>query len=108
MTRQLFSTTIMDTKFIIIYLNTAIHYMNLAFFVMMDEIKSQHEATHQLLQDVLARLGPAQVQNVQDPLLTHPARQSPMLSIPTSSAGWKKLALKPFFPPEFKPPERPF
>ena len=24
----------------------------------MDEMKSQHEATHQLLQDVLARLGP--------------------------------------------------
>jgi len=26
----------------------------------MDEMKSQHEATHQLLQDVLARLSPAQ------------------------------------------------
>jgi len=32
----------------------------------MDEMKSQHEATHQLLQDILARLGPAQAQNVQD------------------------------------------
>jgi len=32
----------------------------------MDEMKSQHEATHQLLQDVLARLGPTQAQNVQD------------------------------------------
>ena len=67
----------------------------------MDEIKSQHEATHQLLQDVLTRLGPTQAQNVQDPLLTHPACRSPTSSIPASSAGQKKLALKPSFPPEF-------
>jgi len=67
----------------------------------MDEMKSQHEATHQLLQDVLARLGPAQAQNVQDPLLTRPARGSPTPSIPASSARRKKLALKPSFPPDF-------
>jgi hypothetical protein len=67
----------------------------------MDEMKSQHEATHQLLQDVLARLGPAQAQNVQDPLPTRPARGSPTPSIPASSAGRKKLALKPSFPPDF-------
>jgi len=67
----------------------------------MDEMKSQHEATHQLLQDVLARLGPAQAQNVQDPLPTRPARGSPTPSIPASSAGQKKLALKPSFPPDF-------
>ena len=67
----------------------------------MDEMKSQHEATHQLLQDLLARLGPAQAQNVQDPLLTCPACGSPTPSIPTSSAGWKKLALKPSFPSKF-------
>jgi len=67
----------------------------------MDEMKSQHEATHQLLQDVLARLSPTQAQNVQDPLPTRPACRSPTLSIPASSAGWKKLALKPSFPPNF-------
>ena len=67
----------------------------------MDEMKSQHEATHQLLQDVLTRLGPAQAQNVQDPLPTRPACRSPTPSIPASSAGRKKLALKPSFPPNF-------
>jgi len=75
----------------------------------MDEMKSQHEATHQLLQDVLARLGPVQAQNVQDPLPTCPARGSPMPSIPASSTGRKKLALKPFSLPtsvETEPPER--
>jgi len=67
----------------------------------MDEMKSQHKATHQLLQDILARLGPTQAQNVQDPFPTRPAHRSPTPSIPASSAGWKKLALKPSFPPEF-------
>jgi len=67
----------------------------------MHEMKSQHEATHQLLQDILARLGPTQAQNVQDPLLTRPAHGSPTPSIPASSAGRKKLALKPSFPPNF-------
>jgi len=67
----------------------------------MDEMKSQHEATHQLLQDVLTRLGPAQAQNVQDPLLTCPAHGSPTPSIPASSASQKKLTLKPSFPPDF-------
>ena len=67
----------------------------------MDEMKSQHEATHQLLQDLLARLGPTPAQNVQDPPPTPPARHSPTPSIPASSAGRKKLALKPSFPPEF-------
>jgi len=52
-----------------------------------DEMKSQHEATHQLLQDVLARLGPTQAQNVQDPLPTCPTRGSPTPSIPASSTG---------------------
>jgi len=66
----------------------------------MDKMKSQHEATHQLLQDLLARLSPTQAQNMQDPLLTCPARGSPTPSIPVSS-GQKKLTLKPSFPPEF-------
>jgi len=63
----------------------------------MDEMKSQHEAT----KDVLAKLGPTQAQNVQDPLPTRPARGSPTPSIPTSSTSWKKLPLKPSFPPDF-------
>ena len=67
----------------------------------MDKMKSQHEATHQLLQDVLARLGSTQAQNMQDPLPTRPARGSPTPSIPASSASWKKLALKPSFPSDF-------
>jgi len=67
----------------------------------MDEMKSQHEATHQLLQNLIARLGPAQAQNVQDHVPTRPACGSPMPSIPPSSAGWKKVSLKPSFPPEF-------
>ena len=67
----------------------------------MDEMKSQHEATHQLLQDILARLGPTQAQNMQDPFPTCPAHGSPTPSIPASSTSWKKLALKPSFPPKF-------
>jgi len=67
----------------------------------MDKMKSQHEATHQLLQDVLAGLSPTQAQNVQDPLPTHPAQRSPMPSIPASSTSRKKLTLKPSFPPKF-------
>ena len=59
------------------------------------------KATHQLLQDLLARPGPIPAQNVQNPLPTPPARRSPMPSIPASSTGRKKLALKPSFPPEF-------
>jgi len=52
----------------------------------MDEMKSQHEATHQLLQDILARLGPAQAQNVQDPLPTRPACGSPTPSVPADES----------------------
>ena len=67
----------------------------------MDEMKSQHEATHQLLQNLIARLGPVQAQNVQDQIPTCPACGSPAPSIPASSAGRKKVSLKPSFPPEF-------
>jgi len=58
----------------------------LAIEATMDEMKSQHKATHQLLQDLLARLGPILAQNVQNPLPTPPTRCSPTPSIPTSSA----------------------
>ena len=67
----------------------------------MDEMRSQHEATHQLLQDVLDRLSPAPAQNVQSSFPMPPARQSPTPSIPVSSAGRKKLSLKPSLPSEF-------
>ncbi len=67
----------------------------------MDEMKSQHEATHQMLQDVLTGLGPVPTRDVQDPLPTHSARHSLVPSIPASSTGWKKVSLKPSFPPEF-------
>ena len=67
----------------------------------MDEMRSQHKATHQLLQDVLDRLSPAQAQNVQGSIPMPPAHQSPMPSLPTSSAGRKKLFLKPSLPSEF-------
>jgi len=59
------------------------------------------EATHQMLQDILTRLGPVPTRNVQDPLPTHSARHSPVPSIPASSAGRKKVSLKPSFPPKF-------
>ena len=32
-----------------------------------DEMKSQNDATHHLLQDILSKLGPAQPQNVPNP-----------------------------------------
>jgi len=67
----------------------------------MDEMKSQHGATHQMLQDILTRLGPVLTRDVQDPLPTHSACHSPAPSILTSSAGRKKVSLKPSFPPEF-------
>ena len=67
----------------------------------MDEIKSQHEAIHQLLQNLITRLGPTQAQDVQDHILTRPARGSPTPSIPTSSTSRKKAALKPSFPAKF-------
>jgi len=54
-----------------------------------------------MLQDVLTRLGPVPTRNVQDPPPTHSAHHSPAPSIPTSSAGRKKVSLKPSFPPEF-------
>ena len=67
----------------------------------MDEIKSQHKATHQLLQSVLDKLGPGQAQNMSDliqPLIHDSAQSSP---IPASSAGRKKNFLKPSAPSEF-------
>jgi len=33
-----------------------------------DDMRSQNEATHRLLQDILDKLSPAQAQNVPDPI----------------------------------------
>jgi len=73
----------------------------LAIEAMVDNMRSQNEATHRLLQGVLNRLGPAQAQNVPDPIrppTCGSTRSSPM---PTSSTGWKKNFLKPSAPSEF-------
>jgi len=40
----------------------------LAIEATVDGMRSQNEATHRLLQDVLDKLGPAQAQNVPDPI----------------------------------------
>jgi len=66
-----------------------------------DDMRSQNEATHRLLQDVLNKLGPAQARNVPDPIRP-PTRGSTRSSpIPTSSAGRRKNFLKPSAPSEF-------
>jgi len=71
----------------------------------MDEMKSQHEATHQLLQDVLARLSPAQAQNVQDPLPTRPLHHLyPPLPLDGRSSPLNLLSLP--ISVETEPPER--
>ena len=69
----------------------------LALEVTIDQMRNQNDATHQLLQDLLERLGPAPAQNVQtrQPFSPNPS------STPISSAGRKKVSLKPSFPPDF-------
>ncbi|HEX9430181.1 MAG TPA: hypothetical protein VF944_07355, partial [Candidatus Bathyarchaeia archaeon] len=59
-----------------------------------DDMRSRHEATHELLQSLIDRLGPAQAQNAQSPVRRPP-------STTTSSAGRKHLSLKPALPPDF-------
>ena len=73
----------------------------LAIEVTVDDMRSQNEATHRLLQDVLDKLGPAQAGNVPNPIRppTHSSAQSS--PIPTSSAGQRKNFLKPSAPSEF-------
>ena len=61
----------------------------------MDEMKSQNDATHRLLQDILSKLGPAQPQNVPNPTTR---RLSPS---PAPSASRKKNFLKPAPPSDF-------
>jgi len=51
----------------------------LAIEAMVDDMRSQNKATHRLLQDILDKLGPAQAQNVPDPIRS-PTWQRPILS----------------------------
>lgn len=71
----------------------------LAIEATVDDMRSKNEATHQLLQTILDRLGPTQAQNAADPIRRPESfRPSP---IPTSSASRKKTSLKPSSPSEF-------
>jgi len=73
----------------------------LAIEATVDDMRSQNEATHRLLQDILDKLGPEQAQNVPDPIRP-PTRGSAQSSpIPTSSVGRRKNFLKPSAPSEF-------
>ena len=59
-----------------------------------DEMKSQNDATHELLQSLVERLGPAQAQNAQSPVRRPPSTTTP-------SAGRRNISLKPALPPDF-------
>jgi len=73
----------------------------LAIKATIDDMRSQNEATHRLLQDILDKLSPAQARNVPDPIRP-PTRGSTRSSpIPTFSARRKKNFLKPSAPSEF-------
>src|SRR5205807_5809142 len=73
----------------------------LALETAMDEMKSQNEATHHLLQSVLDRLSPLQAQNAPDRIRPPSANSIRSSPIPASSAGRKKNFLKPSAPSEF-------
>jgi Retrotransposon gag protein/Zinc knuckle len=74
----------------------------LALEATVDEMRNQNEATHTLLQDLLRRLGPAQAETAQSPTRQSPGHRPPLTpSAPTSSAGRKKVSLKPALPPDF-------
>ena len=60
-----------------------------------DETKSQNDATHHLLQDILTKLGPVQPQNAPNPTTYWPSLS------PAPSAGQKKNFLKPAPPSNF-------
>src|SRR6266511_3501455 len=64
-------------------------------------MRSQNEATHQLLQDVITRLGLLPAGNTGHPIRTCTSDTTCSSSIPTSSASQKKNFLKPSAPSEF-------
>jgi len=59
-----------------------------------NKMKSRHEATHELLQNLIDRLSPTQALNVHSPV------QRP-LSTTASSTGQRNISLKPALPPDF-------
>ena len=71
----------------------------LALEATVDEMRGKNEATHQLLQAILDRLGPAQAQNAPPPLRKPESHRRS--SIPTPSAGRNKVSLRPSTPSEF-------
>jgi len=73
----------------------------LAIEATVDDMRSQNEATHRLLQDVLDKLGPAQARNVPNPIRPPTCGSAQSSPIPTSSAGWRKNFFKPSAPSEF-------
>ena len=66
----------------------------LALKTSINKMKNQHEATHELLQDLIDRLGPMQALNMHSPIQRPP-------STTTSSAGQRNISLKPALPLDF-------
>ncbi len=66
----------------------------LALKTSINKMKSWHEATHELLQDLIDRLGPMQALNMHSPIQRPP-------STTTSSAGQRNISLKPALPLDF-------
>ena len=66
----------------------------LALETSINKMNSHHEATHELLQDLIDRLGPTQALNA-----CSPVRRPP--STTTSSAGQRSISLKLPLPPDF-------
>ncbi len=66
----------------------------LALETSVDKMKSRHEATHELLQNLINRLGPVQALKVHSPMQRPP-------STTTSSTGQRSIFLKLALPPNF-------
>ena len=66
----------------------------LALENLIEEMKSRHDATRELLQNLVEKLGPAQAQNAQSPVRRPHSTQ-------TSSAGRRNVSLKPALPTDF-------
>src|SRR6266542_754396 len=65
----------------------------LALETSLHEMKSWHEATHELLQNLIDRLGTAQALNAYSPVQRPPST--------VTSAGQRNISLKPALPPDF-------
>ena len=60
-----------------------------------NDLRSQHKATHTVLKDILSRLGPVQAQNMPNPPVQQPTPS------PAPSVGQKRNFLKPATPSDF-------